>query len=140
MSLVDGVGIKYEEYFQKVQVIMLNYCLDGETDPTLVFANQATSSTASDSRYRDEDLHECRYATSQCKADWFNSTRFVKRTTRPYVRQFHITFTAQKCSKLLAKSYAGLFELHGFLSRVQRTLFENHQATAVFQKYCSMHG
>ncbi|XP_032783700.2 uncharacterized protein LOC116921485 isoform X4 [Daphnia magna] len=85
MSLVDGVGIKYEEYFQKVQVIMLNYCLDGETDPTLVFANQATSSTASDSRYRDEDLHECRYATSQCKADWFNSTRFVKRTTRPYV-------------------------------------------------------
>ncbi|XP_057369443.1 uncharacterized protein LOC130690463 [Daphnia carinata] len=76
MSLDDGVGREYDRYFQSIQVIMLNYCINEETDPTLVFANQATLSRKSDSNYRDEDLDECLYAARQCKADWFNSTRF----------------------------------------------------------------
>ncbi|KAI9558880.1 hypothetical protein GHT06_015669 [Daphnia sinensis] len=105
MNLADGVGKKYVQYFQNIQVIMLNYCLHGETDPTLVFANQATSATVlSNSHYRDEDLEECYYASRQCKADWFNSTRFEERTITSEVclncmASFHKF--KERCSKIM---------------------------------------
>ena len=63
--------------FQNVKVVVLNFCLGGEDNSTLVLANQPTHSHESNSHFRNGavGISECQYADKQCRADWFHEAR-----------------------------------------------------------------
>lgn len=69
-------GQKGEGLFLNINAFILNYCLEGQNNSSLVFANQPTLARGLNSHFRNEaGVSECYYASQQCRVDWVHSAR-----------------------------------------------------------------